>query len=448
MQIKNIKKIITSHEIAFLLIVMYILNCWLLFPGAFTYDSLSQYNQALSGKYSMHHPPVMAFLWSFLIKFFHFPSTMLFFNLALLWGSCSNFYKILELFNSKWKYLYLILPWTPWILGYSIVIWKDVAFSYSYLYVYSCVSLILLKNKPIGKSFLFFILLILFYGSAVKYQARFVLPLASLFLGQALSKTNQYKHPVMIAITIFLLIFFAQEKANRYLTCHNQETQCSSSWHSVKLYDLSGISVAQNKALFPKEILESESFDFGKVKELYNNKLADPLINANIFQHKNDQELYSYWLNTIIKHPYDYMRHRILLLVNSIIKENHICLPKYGLDNPVEASFTESLKLTLLDKYLYNLKKLSALSIWLIFIPLYIALGYFLKKKIDSEIGNILLFMNLTSLLLIIVITPFSMASEARYLLLSLLMISFSHPLVIAGLNTLQTHKIFYRIKK
>lgn len=55
-------------------------------PGLITWDSIRQYDQALSGDYDDWHPPVMEWIWSKLIPIHPGTAPMLILQLALYWG--------------------------------------------------------------------------------------------------------------------------------------------------------------------------------------------------------------------------------------------------------------------------------------------------------------------------------------------------------------------------
>lgn len=55
-------------------------------PGLITWDSIRQYDQALSGDYDDWHPPVMEWIWSKLIPLAPGPAPMLALQLLLYWG--------------------------------------------------------------------------------------------------------------------------------------------------------------------------------------------------------------------------------------------------------------------------------------------------------------------------------------------------------------------------
>ena len=47
------------------LFLLFAVHATLFWPGILVPDSLSQYQEAMAGVYSDHHPPMMAFLWRY-----------------------------------------------------------------------------------------------------------------------------------------------------------------------------------------------------------------------------------------------------------------------------------------------------------------------------------------------------------------------------------------------
>ena len=54
-------------------------------PGLMTWDSVRQYDQALSGEFDDWHPPAMEWLWRLLVPIHQGPLLMFLLQVALLW---------------------------------------------------------------------------------------------------------------------------------------------------------------------------------------------------------------------------------------------------------------------------------------------------------------------------------------------------------------------------
>src|SRR3990167_3565222 len=220
------------------LLLLFFINLILFWPGQISPDSIAQLKQATTGLYSNHHPPIMAFLWRYLLKIFPYASGMLIFHLTLLYSSCYIFFQAFK--NYRLKYFYLFFPFFPPILFYSSMIWKDVGFAFSFLFVAASLSYFILhKIKP---SFfqLFGIYLVLFYGAAVKFQAIFCIPplILAICITQNNFKINKKTILQFLLSTVCLIVSI--NIFNDFLV---SKTEHSDSWKFVKVYDLAGISI-------------------------------------------------------------------------------------------------------------------------------------------------------------------------------------------------------------
>jgi hypothetical protein len=74
-----------SLSIAAAALLLFALNFALHYPGQMNPDSVVQYREAVSGRYSDWHPPIMAFTWSLLRHLSDGPQTILAFHLILHW---------------------------------------------------------------------------------------------------------------------------------------------------------------------------------------------------------------------------------------------------------------------------------------------------------------------------------------------------------------------------
>ena len=75
----------SGRVLALLVAVLFLLNLVLHFPGFMDNDSKNQYAEAIAGRYTDWHPPVMAWLWSVLRLVADGPAPFLALHLALYW---------------------------------------------------------------------------------------------------------------------------------------------------------------------------------------------------------------------------------------------------------------------------------------------------------------------------------------------------------------------------
>lgn len=214
-EICNFNKMTVKHRALLFLassaFVFFILLLWLLayYPGSFSNDSIGQYGQAITGKYSDWHP-----VWH-TILFFTIPLSlfknpvsivviqMIYFSLIMGYLSLV-IYKMANIKISVLAVLYVVLnPYTGYILLYP---WKDVAFAMGGL-LSSIIAVKLLSNAGKIKTvelIVFSIVLIsttLFRHNAILYTA----PLLLVFVISSGDKKKTV-YLLFYSILIFILI--------------------------------------------------------------------------------------------------------------------------------------------------------------------------------------------------------------------------------------------------
>jgi len=116
----------TAWLLALLAVLGFGLELRAFWPGLMSTDSFEQYVQAALHRYSDHHPPIMAWVWSLTDRVIPGPAGMLILHLSLLW---IGLWSVAEGARKRgFRYTWLILPIgvMPWIANIAGVIWKDV----------------------------------------------------------------------------------------------------------------------------------------------------------------------------------------------------------------------------------------------------------------------------------------------------------------------------------
>jgi hypothetical protein len=108
------------------------------YPGLMTYDSYSQFKQAITMDLSDWHPATHTILISLLIKIWYNPAVIASFNIVLMALACGYFAYILEKFGFNkviiwiWVLFIAIIP----VNGFMVVtLWKDITFSAGLLFI-------------------------------------------------------------------------------------------------------------------------------------------------------------------------------------------------------------------------------------------------------------------------------------------------------------------------
>lgn len=413
------------------LIIIFLVNVCTLWPGVMSPDATWQYTAARNGFYSDHHPPLMSFVWRYLDMLYPGPASMFVLHLSLLYIASGIFIWLFK--NSRFKWWYVVYPVLPSILAYTALIVKDTGFTFSYLLSGAILTALCMHRVKRYRSLLLSIIcLLLFYGTAVKFQAKFILIFFTFAVSYCACNYQITLKTLMMSITLFTLIFGGVLQVNSILVPKTQEAH---SWQYVKAYDLSAISIELNTPLYPDCIKNQLNFDFGKIKQAFLVREIDPLVftkPALIEKVKDDVEraqVWDYWFKTITEHPILYLKSRLKLF------SYNLTTAPCDRNNPVKFLSTTALAPLLnipgVDTTInagYTIFKIILRFMWLLpFMFINIYLGF--KSYKHTKTAMPLLYFNLSAATLLLVLLFCSMAATARYVFLCTCFIHISHGL-------------------
>lgn len=286
-------------------------------PGSYSPDSLGQLLQAQQGAYSDGHPPLMAGLWSVLLRITGTAESLYWLHLGLLLSAFVLFalaFRRSDLPSAVW--LLLAVACSPAILNFIGVLWKDVGLAVSLAFCFACVALS--RSTRAGQiATLLIVLVIGFYGVGVRYNgAPALLPLLWLvlvpFFGPGWRRSVGITALAITGTALLLvgggLVSYQLLDAKRL---HLEQV--------IELYDLAGISVRSGTDVIPDEA-KSANFSSEALRAAYSpeylNPLifsADPAISPPLRGAGNPQCLTIFrqaWEHAIINHPWAYLSHR------------------------------------------------------------------------------------------------------------------------------------------
>ena len=124
---------------------------WLFYPGLVTYDSILQFAEAQTGRFTTTHPPLMAAVWrAFLLTFGGGALPMLVMNQLLYWGSFAVLsFACIRSSRRWWGILAVFAGLWPLLLQFSGVIWKDVTLAAAW--ALSCGFMLVAAQKRGGR---------------------------------------------------------------------------------------------------------------------------------------------------------------------------------------------------------------------------------------------------------------------------------------------------------
>lgn len=407
--------------------LLFALSVSILWPGVMRPDSLIQMQQALQGNYSDHHPPLMAFYWGILNKIYPGPGLLLASHMLLLWGSALTFVYLFK--DQKLKWYYVFIPLWPSVFGYSFFILKDVGFTLCFLGAASILAYHDVKKIKPSVRINAFLFVLLFYGTAVKFQAKFVLPFIILWWVGLQHNKNIY-HAVLKTVVVGGLFALSITSFEGYLNTKKEHT-----WQYVKLYDLAGISIDINKNLIPESHIGSAEFSLEKLKETYETDRVDSMVfvgNPTLLKRGADEQerknLRTVWSESIAHYPLSYLKHRLAIFKHQVSKsmaktQDEILSYKEGVTHSVYQVLDFAEEYGIMDLA----RLLTSFILYLPVLLFYIFYGAVQYRK--SPYARPLLMMNLAGGALIVTLFIFSMASDARYIYLTSCLLHFSHPL-------------------
>lgn len=407
-----------EHKPYFIVLLLFGLHYLSAYPGGMSPDTLTQYSQSLSFDFISSNPPIMAMFWSVLNFIYKGPQLMLLVQLCFLWGG------ILLLYNSnpdnKYKKLYFILPFLPHILSQSATIWKDVVFAFSFFFVVSSCIYYTYKKEQISFLKLCGLVLISFYGMAVKFQAQFIVIILIFWVISLAIKRSLWIRLVIASVVSFVMI-----STNLYVI--NVNSTKANWWQLRAVFDIAGISMQTgNDELFPDYIKEDELYDYNKLKDNFSHKTVDYIFfeeKGRIFRHsfdpKKSNSLQQSFNEAILKHPFYYLYHRMAVFsytLKSCYFYHYAFLDDIEAKNRGIHKFKKEKLKRVIVHYLKAFPRFLPANAFALLLVLFYAFQLFSKRQLAHEPEyNVLKYITLLSLGHTIVILFTVMSSDYRY---------------------------------
>ena len=327
------------------------------------------------------------------------------------------------------------------------MIWKDSFFALSYLLAFSIIIRyqLLEKLKPSIITKLLTILILL-YGTAIKYQAIYCIPLALFWYLRVFFKLSNMKN-ILITIILSVGVNYAIDFANKYIANDfNDDTKYG--WQEIMLNDLLYISVRKDEVLLPSYIKDNQNFDFTWLKENYYHGMI------LLIRHKegsafsiatsveNQNELYQCWKAAIVKYPFSYLRGRVNF-IGKIFRTKDFNQQETLPNNPIlKDTYNAALLDNSVKEGVYAYTKyfafITPLKFYVPFILLYCFLGVRSYLRHNSTGGYICMMLSLYSLFFILIMTFKTVFFDFRYLFICHVMFHFSHPFAWRAIKDLQ----------
>ncbi len=294
-------------------VVGFILCALAFYPGIMTPDTLDQLAQANSQSFNDWHPPMMAWLWSWLNRVFPAASGFLFFDLLLLWF---GLYWLNRRIDHRYAPLVYVLGFLPFVINLSGVIWKDVATAYALLWAV----IVMLAPPSRGRFALFSVFI--FVAIGIRYNSLFsCLPLIVGYFWQSFAKRQvSYKWARVLALSG--VFFLAQLTCLNVFNYHFLNTTKGTPQIVILVDDLAYLSTQLGHSLVPGVDLETVT------------QSSQVSVSDNIFRYSQSldyEAVKASWKRGVRDHPWMYLQFRGKVFLRFL---GFSLAPPFELDQP------------------------------------------------------------------------------------------------------------------
>lgn len=302
------------HVGAWLALAGFALSALVFYPGLFTPDSVTQFEQAQNGQFGDWHPPVMAALWRLLLVLYHGPQPLFLLHLALFWSGAFAVADALSRRGAAWAVWFPLVGLLPFVFNYLGVLWKDVALASSWFFAVAWT----LRRRELGRPGHFVELVAIWlafgYGALVRSNSIFAAaPLALYLCGVDVLSRRVWPQIAACLLTPALILAGTHLMGDTVLRAKHEHAE-----DSLFLFDLHGMSHVLDRNLLPGPWTPDEA---RRIPGCYHADSWGWFFNGNacgfITDNYYDRDLWgskiisAAWLSEVRAHPGAYVRHRL-----------------------------------------------------------------------------------------------------------------------------------------
>lgn len=430
-----------KYKVHVVILVCFIVSCLIFYPGTMSTDSITQFNQAVTGSYTDWHPPLMAFLWSKVLLLGAHSAPFLFLQIACFWGAIFLIYQRYK--EHKYSWVIILLAFCPWVLNFMGVLWKDVQFAYALLLL---VALGININSKTNHSFFFKIIvlivqcLLFFYALNLRHNGIFsLIPIGYLFFYLWCPNLRCISLFILSCLLIISCFFMGKLVNDKFLKVEKTHPE-----YYVMIDDLYNLSLKHEKSLIP-------SVPYALIKQCEDTTtsfIRNPKIGKSfcLFSMKDGvlvfsgmQDLSEVWLTQVLRNKLDYLDYK---------KSSFMFLLRVGETTPFytwhgshQNLFTQypinKFLNRIVDNYVYQISE----KLPIVFFPFFwvvIMLCQFIylvccRKKIARELHAVCLSLNISGLIYICTYFLMTTGADFRYVYWGVLATSTIFFLVFIG---------------
>ncbi len=335
-----------GYSLFALLAILLMLNIAASFPGTMMNDSVNQYAEAVSGKFTDWHPPVMAWLWSKLRLLDDGPAPLFLAHMVAYWSAIGLLADAMRRLGRRHTAVLVALAgaFPPFIFMNANVI-KDVGMAVSLLCGVALVFWFRSQGRrlPLGAAVL--AALLLAYGTLVRTNAVFALGPLLVFAFAPASWMRSVRL-VIASLVIAVLAVPLSQKLNELMF----KPQPREAIASLLLYDIAGVAAQQDdpSILQPRAQITRNQLARCYSPFWWDSFSAWGACSKFVNRPDNDHATYSQglsaqWLKTVLDHPGSYLVHRLKHFNSEVmfaVPLKHLRLaPEYRGDMPESKPF-------------------------------------------------------------------------------------------------------------
>jgi hypothetical protein len=407
------------------------------YPGFLSPDSVDQFEQSLNFHFVDWHPPIMAFVWSVLDALWAGPQPMLILQAILYWGGVFYLISTIKTERHLVRWIIAALLFSPAILNFVGVIWKDVQLAAAWSFVMGCVFAYRCSGLTIGVYTKAKLLALVVYGALIRWNAGLAAAPLVLYVLTGRPWMRHLPLTAVVYLGVALSALGLQRGVNRLLGAETTPI-----FDSLLSFDIAGISVQTKENLYPFALstpeMESLSACYGDASA-HDSLVGGPceFIWSNVAKVRQTDKftMLRAWLSATIRNPAAYMRHRLkyfgfLLAVTtpdpskyiwqSGIEQNH-----FGLETRRHGLYH------LLARYVHTFSStfLFRPVTWLTISLL--LMGFVAKFRPDDEKSRFVMTASLLAASYMLAYLPVGIASDFRYIYVCIIATTFALCVVV-----------------